>query len=278
MPCCVMRKCHNNTRRCKKADGIGYHNFPRNPILRQKWIAATGRKNWVPSKYSTICSIHFEDSCFIKKKKIRTMKKTAYPTIHILKFIDNEDENTDTTKDTPEISSLSPRKKKTKKLKGYIPPDDAVPSTSEEPVALVTLSTSGTRSPPQIQVERLTHTTTATTSSSANEMETLVIKTEEDDEDDEEMPLYTSDRHGTFSCMTQTSPIPEAGAPFDFKQPGPSDSSEILRLKHLLEEKSTVIYKQAKKIEMLDHEVNRLLARNQYLEDLLKESGISYED
>ncbi|XP_073946374.1 uncharacterized protein isoform X5 [Choristoneura fumiferana] len=130
----------------------------------------------------------------------------------------------------------------------------------------------------KIQVERLTHTTTATTSSSANEMETLVIKTEEDDEDDEEMPLYTSDRHGTFSCMTQTSPIPEAGAPFDFKQPGPSDSSEILRLKHLLEEKSTVIYKQAKKIEMLDHEVNRLLARNQYLEDLLKESGISYED
>ncbi|KAI8432362.1 hypothetical protein MSG28_004769 [Choristoneura fumiferana] len=109
-------------------------------------------------------------------------------------------------------------------------------------------------------------------------VKTLVIKTEEDDEDDEEMPLYTSDRHGTFSCMTQTSPIPEAGAPFDFKQPGPSDSSEILRLKHLLEEKSTVIYKQAKKIEMLDHEVNRLLARNQYLEDLLKESGISYED
>ncbi|XP_073946373.1 uncharacterized protein isoform X4 [Choristoneura fumiferana] len=248
MPCCVMRKCHNNTRRCKKADGIGYHKFPSKVDTRKKWIRLVqidrGDDYWLPLSDSRVCSAHFNASdTYFSEKGRCLLKKESLPIVE-----------------------------------GYIPPDDAVPSTSEEPVALVTLSTSGTRSPPQIQVERLTHTTTATTSSSANEMETLVIKTEEDDEDDEEMPLYTSDRHGTFSCMTQTSPIPEAGAPFDFKQPGPSDSSEILRLKHLLEEKSTVIYKQAKKIEMLDHEVNRLLARNQYLEDLLKESGISYED
>ncbi|XP_073946376.1 uncharacterized protein isoform X6 [Choristoneura fumiferana] len=227
----------------------------------------------MPTKHTKICSIHFcSDDLYMPESGSRKrLKKSAVPICTMVRPLKGN------VKPSCDLSGPSSSANNTN-VQGYIPPDDAVPSTSEEPVALVTLSTSGTRSPPQIQVERLTHTTTATTSSSANEMETLVIKTEEDDEDDEEMPLYTSDRHGTFSCMTQTSPIPEAGAPFDFKQPGPSDSSEILRLKHLLEEKSTVIYKQAKKIEMLDHEVNRLLARNQYLEDLLKESGISYED
>lgn len=55
-------------------------------------MAATGRKDWFPSKHSTICSIHFENTSFIEGKKLRLLKKTAFPTIDILKLIDNDDE------------------------------------------------------------------------------------------------------------------------------------------------------------------------------------------
>ncbi|XP_063544797.1 uncharacterized protein LOC134752948 isoform X3 [Cydia strobilella] len=79
--------------------------FPHDPDVKEKWIASTGRKDWFPTKHSTICSIHFENTCFIEGKKLRLLKKTACPTIDILKLIDNDDETEPTA---PLIAQPSP--------------------------------------------------------------------------------------------------------------------------------------------------------------------------
>ena len=37
----------------------------KNQSCYNKWIQAVKKKDWVPNKYSYICSEHFEPSCFI---------------------------------------------------------------------------------------------------------------------------------------------------------------------------------------------------------------------
>lgn len=46
--------------------GITMHYFPADETLRQKWIrfVRIHRKDFVPTKSSTLCSAHFEESCF----------------------------------------------------------------------------------------------------------------------------------------------------------------------------------------------------------------------
>ncbi|CAD0196217.1 unnamed protein product [Chrysodeixis includens] len=62
-------------------------NFPKNPLMKKKWIEATGRQNWLPSKLSTICTEHFEnDSVLISKKGYRYLEENAIPTRNILLF------------------------------------------------------------------------------------------------------------------------------------------------------------------------------------------------
>ena len=82
MPCsCVAIDCTNRRQR----DGlVSFHRFPgRNKELKEKWIRAIRRENWVPSKESVICSDHFTNDCFTTKpkQKGRFLKKDAMPTI-----------------------------------------------------------------------------------------------------------------------------------------------------------------------------------------------------
>ncbi|XP_063631406.1 uncharacterized protein LOC134802695 isoform X2 [Cydia splendana] len=109
MPRCVIINCNSPTIASTQRQGhISYHSFPHDPVLKEKWIAATGRKDWFPTKHSTICSIHFDNTSFIEGKKLRLLKKTAYPTVNILKLIENDDEvNTDDT----EITEPGPSKR-----------------------------------------------------------------------------------------------------------------------------------------------------------------------
>ena len=46
--------------------GISMHYFSRDETLRQKWIrfVRIHRKDFVPVKQSTLCSAHFDESCF----------------------------------------------------------------------------------------------------------------------------------------------------------------------------------------------------------------------
>lgn len=57
--------------------------FPTEDKTREKWIEATGKKNWVPHKYTRICSKHFEKNCFRKTEKLTLIKKFCIPTLFI---------------------------------------------------------------------------------------------------------------------------------------------------------------------------------------------------
>ena len=70
-----MSNCTNNS----STPGISMHYFPKNETLRQKWIrfVRIHRKDFVPSKSSTLCSVHFEDTCFESKPWIVTSSETG---------------------------------------------------------------------------------------------------------------------------------------------------------------------------------------------------------
>ena len=60
---CVAWGCTN---KMKKGSGISFHRFPhRNPQMLEKWIQVIRREKWHPNRHSYICSLHFEDSCFV---------------------------------------------------------------------------------------------------------------------------------------------------------------------------------------------------------------------
>ncbi|CAK1592031.1 unnamed protein product [Parnassius mnemosyne] len=65
---CSVLGCKSRTER--KICGITFHSFPFNTVTKSKWLEATGRQNWQPTKYSKICSIHFNADAFIFTKKL----------------------------------------------------------------------------------------------------------------------------------------------------------------------------------------------------------------
>ena len=93
---CVAARCDNTADPTK---GISMHRFPflnsENPIAqrrRKKWIdfVLSKRKNWVPGKTSSLCSIHFkeEDFQFRLDSKMKRSSKSdeigicVYASIH----------------------------------------------------------------------------------------------------------------------------------------------------------------------------------------------------
>jgi len=44
---------------------VTFHTFPSDPEIRDKWIRANPRDDFVPTKYSRLCSLHFQPSDFI---------------------------------------------------------------------------------------------------------------------------------------------------------------------------------------------------------------------
>ena len=48
----------NNKDGCKNK-GISLHMFPKEPTLREQWAFAMKRKGFKPTKYSSVCSLHF---------------------------------------------------------------------------------------------------------------------------------------------------------------------------------------------------------------------------
>ncbi|NWR31086.1 THAP1 protein, partial [Tachuris rubrigastra] len=51
------------------------------PDLCKKWEAAVKRKNFKPTKYSSICSEHFTPDCFKRECNNKLLKENAVPTI-----------------------------------------------------------------------------------------------------------------------------------------------------------------------------------------------------
>ncbi|XP_041968584.1 THAP domain-containing protein 6-like [Aricia agestis] len=96
MPSCAVPTCRNAVGRIKKQDGITFHVFPADEIIRAKWtkIIRLARLDeiWNPSKSSVICSKHFEDDCFYDTKcGFKKLRKGSFPNKHMA-IISEEDE------------------------------------------------------------------------------------------------------------------------------------------------------------------------------------------
>ncbi|RVE41779.1 hypothetical protein evm_013578 [Chilo suppressalis] len=97
--------------------------FPSNDNLKQQWISKLNRPDWTPTKYTKICSCHFNDADFIVTKKgLKKLKKGTLPSLKLdlslkRKLPEPVKSSVDpTTSDLDEFLILndSPRKKKLK--------------------------------------------------------------------------------------------------------------------------------------------------------------------
>ena len=88
--CCVPG-CYNNT---KKDRELSFHKFPREKVLRNVWINAIKRKDFVPTEHHCVCSQHFGGG----KKKGPTDIPSIFPLI------------------------ATPKQRKEPKVRGSLPP------------------------------------------------------------------------------------------------------------------------------------------------------------
>ena len=84
---CVAFNCNN---RSVRKPGVSFFSFPKENDLRRKWIVKVKRQDWSPTKYSKLCSDHFDNSCFISDKAMisigwkpgrKRLKADAVPTL-----------------------------------------------------------------------------------------------------------------------------------------------------------------------------------------------------
>ena len=114
-------------------EGISMHLFPvNNPVIRQKWIdfVSIHRPNFEPSRFSAVCSGHFEDSCYHQrfinnfpeleghsgKRKKRLDRECAVPSIVIPKNIKCRDSEAQ-----PSAENIKKRKARRGRTRGKHP-------------------------------------------------------------------------------------------------------------------------------------------------------------
>ena len=85
---CVAAGCSNTY-----SDNVSLFKFPKDPVLRQKWVknVQRTRAQWSgPSEHSVLCSEHFDSSCFepdselasqMGMQKRKRLKDDAVPTL-----------------------------------------------------------------------------------------------------------------------------------------------------------------------------------------------------
>ncbi|ESO98018.1 hypothetical protein LOTGIDRAFT_60011, partial [Lottia gigantea] len=77
---CVVGGCSN-----EKVEylNISIHLFPSEPKLRRIWEknVQNTRVDWSATKWSNICSVHFNEDCFDSRPMKRVLKPDAVPTI-----------------------------------------------------------------------------------------------------------------------------------------------------------------------------------------------------
>ncbi|GBP90178.1 hypothetical protein EVAR_57518_1 [Eumeta japonica] len=92
--------------------------FPNEPRIKEKWITATGRPKWFPTKTSTVCSAHFVDTDFaIKPSGKRYLNLESIPTIDVWLSSErprdyNQQETRNMFVDEDDQTPLTPRERK----------------------------------------------------------------------------------------------------------------------------------------------------------------------
>ncbi|XP_028177618.1 THAP domain-containing protein 1-like isoform X2 [Ostrinia furnacalis] len=97
--CCVINcKKRSSTSNLQK-DNITFHRFPKDPTIRNIWMwACQKHASWTPTRCSTICSMHFDTSCFIfKTNNKRKLKPSSVPTLNLSKVDPGEESESETS-------------------------------------------------------------------------------------------------------------------------------------------------------------------------------------
>ena len=80
------------TNRYIKGGRVTFHRFPKDPGVRSHWIRASRRRDWIPPRFSSVCSEHFIRDDFkiktTKGQKKRFLKAGAIPSFK--KWPENE--------------------------------------------------------------------------------------------------------------------------------------------------------------------------------------------
>ncbi|XP_026807703.1 THAP domain-containing protein 2-like [Rhopalosiphum maidis] len=69
---------------CSSKDGVvgsttKLFRFPIDELRRQKWVHSIQRDNFIPTKFSRLCSLHFNKSEFVEAPEKLILKNTAIP-------------------------------------------------------------------------------------------------------------------------------------------------------------------------------------------------------
>ena len=80
---------------CNFKGATGLYRFPRNELIKQKWIQATGIQ--FPNSYTRICKHHFKTEDFLVNKNGQTIKRKAVPCFNLCSKISFISQATDLT-------------------------------------------------------------------------------------------------------------------------------------------------------------------------------------
>ncbi|XP_011051714.1 PREDICTED: THAP domain-containing protein 6-like isoform X2 [Acromyrmex echinatior] len=99
---CEILNCPN---RNKGKDKIHVFSFPQIESIAAKWIEATGRKKFIPNKYSAICDIHFKLEDFSNTTRRVRLKPDVVPTKNLINCTSTERVKTIISEVRKQISS-----------------------------------------------------------------------------------------------------------------------------------------------------------------------------
>ncbi|XP_049883483.1 THAP domain-containing protein 1-like isoform X4 [Pectinophora gossypiella] len=148
MSCAVWGCSSHSGRKENSQQLLSFHRFPVDDNKKKEWIIRINRRNWIPNKYSRICSKHFTADSFmcVPNSKWRRLRDDAIPTLNIM---DQTDEMNPVTKEEPFDDQSQPQNPVTKEepFDEQSQPQDCVPMNSE----IVPSTSSKISSPEQSQ-------------------------------------------------------------------------------------------------------------------------------
>ncbi|XP_061599155.1 uncharacterized protein LOC133462060 isoform X2 [Cololabis saira] len=81
---CSVYQCSNCCGPVERGLGLTFHKFPlHNQAVLTRWVRAVGRSNWHPRLWSSICSAHFSEDCFLRGGQEVALRPEAVPTLKV---------------------------------------------------------------------------------------------------------------------------------------------------------------------------------------------------
>lgn len=86
---CAAYGCKSGYATNTTGETVTFHAFPADPQLRDQWIRANPRKDFIPTQFSRMCSLHFRECDFLDVRrdsnKSRLKTKSEKPTRRLLR-------------------------------------------------------------------------------------------------------------------------------------------------------------------------------------------------